>query len=88
MASESSRGSRSSWRKACGRSSTLLCSHGERPLLRVYGMKENPGRRFWGCAYYEEQEQVEEDPENAKLRKKVLFLKTELRACEWRLRLL
>ncbi|MED6137547.1 hypothetical protein PIB30_065957 [Stylosanthes scabra] len=73
----------------------LLCSHGECPVLRVSGTKENPRRRFWGCVRYDvgnlrlhsgvvwaDKEQIEEDSERAKLRKKVSTLKTELRACE------
>ncbi|MED6196735.1 hypothetical protein PIB30_050090 [Stylosanthes scabra] len=87
MASQSSHGSRSSWSNASGRRRTLLCSHGERLVLRVSGTKENLGRRFWGCVHYDEQEKVEEDPEKAKLRKEVIFLKIEPRHCEWRLKI-
>ncbi|MED6211743.1 hypothetical protein PIB30_076585 [Stylosanthes scabra] len=99
MASQSSRGSRSSWSNASTRRRTIVCSHGDKAVLRVFGTKENTGRRFWGCPHYDvggeceffcwadqEQENVQEDPENAKLRRKVLFLKTELRAYEWRLK--
>ncbi|MED6142753.1 hypothetical protein PIB30_000315 [Stylosanthes scabra] len=31
----------------------LLCLHGVPPVLRVSRTKENPGRRFWDCVYYE-----------------------------------
>ncbi|MED6224194.1 hypothetical protein PIB30_081559 [Stylosanthes scabra] len=31
----------------------LVCHHGKPPVLRVSGTMENPGRRFWGCAYYD-----------------------------------
>ncbi|MED6188457.1 hypothetical protein PIB30_086129 [Stylosanthes scabra] len=91
MASQSSRGSRSSWRNASARRRTIVCSHGDKAVLRVSGTKENLGRRFCGCPHYdvgkfEEQENVQEDPEKAKLRRKVLFLKTELRTYEWRLK--
>ncbi|MED6138895.1 hypothetical protein PIB30_078822 [Stylosanthes scabra] len=76
----------------------MVCSHGDKAVLRVSGTKENPGRRFWGlsplrcgeCDFFcwanQEQENVQEDPEKAKLRRKVLFLKIELRAFEWRLK--
>ncbi|MED6178085.1 hypothetical protein PIB30_104333, partial [Stylosanthes scabra] len=51
MASQSSSSSR------CRRSNVqrreLLCNHGQKPILRVLKTKENPGRRFWGCMYYE-----------------------------------
>ncbi|MED6124036.1 hypothetical protein PIB30_055206 [Stylosanthes scabra] len=99
MASQSSHGSRSSWGNSSTRRRTMVCSHGDKAVLRVSGTKENPGRRFWGCPHYDvggechffrwadqEQENVQEDPEKAKLRRKVLFLKTELRAFEWRLK--
>ncbi|MED6219665.1 hypothetical protein PIB30_037891 [Stylosanthes scabra] len=67
-------------------------------VLRVSGTKENPRRRFWGCVYYEVQEQCDffcwadkeqqgEDPDKAKLRKKVQALKSEVRACERRLKI-
>ncbi|MED6211160.1 hypothetical protein PIB30_070994 [Stylosanthes scabra] len=83
----SSRSTRSAQRRG------LLWSHGLRHALRVAGTKENPGRRFWGCVYYEVQEhcdffcwadkeQLEDDAENVKLRKKVLSLKTKVRACK------
>ncbi|MED6216708.1 hypothetical protein PIB30_010148 [Stylosanthes scabra] len=32
---------------------TLVCHHGKPPVLRVSGTTENPGRRFWGCVYYD-----------------------------------
>ncbi|MED6223412.1 hypothetical protein PIB30_073733 [Stylosanthes scabra] len=52
MASESSRGSRASRSIGSTHRTMLLCHHGERPVLRVSGTKENPGRRFWGCVCY------------------------------------
>ncbi|MED6220696.1 hypothetical protein PIB30_047311 [Stylosanthes scabra] len=75
-----------------------ICSHGQPPVLRVSGTKENPGRRFRGCVYYgvqehcdffqwADKEQAEADSEKAKMRKKVSSLKTELRACERRLKI-
>ncbi|MED6123598.1 hypothetical protein PIB30_050569 [Stylosanthes scabra] len=35
----------------------LLCSHGLRPVLHVSLKKDNPGRRFWGCVYYDVHEE-------------------------------
>ncbi|RYR07758.1 hypothetical protein Ahy_B05g075186 [Arachis hypogaea] len=48
MAFQSSRASR--FRSAA---KELLCGHGERPILRTSSTKDNTGRRFWGCVYYE-----------------------------------
>ncbi|MED6170001.1 hypothetical protein PIB30_026457 [Stylosanthes scabra] len=31
----------------------LVCHHGKPPVLRVSRTTENPGRRFWSCAYYD-----------------------------------
>ncbi|QHN87118.1 DNA-(apurinic or apyrimidinic site) lyase [Arachis hypogaea] len=53
MAARSSTSSRS---RASSQGMLLLCSHGEKPVLRISGTKENPGRRFWGCVYFEVQE--------------------------------
>ncbi|MED6113588.1 hypothetical protein PIB30_072345 [Stylosanthes scabra] len=97
MHGKSSRGSRSSRSSGSAQTGWLICSHGLPPVLRVSGTKENPGRRFWGCAYYGVHEhcdffcwvdkvQIEDDAAKAKLRKKVLLLKTEVRACRWRLK--
>ncbi|MED6197289.1 hypothetical protein PIB30_055295 [Stylosanthes scabra] len=87
MASQSSRGSRSSWSNASAQRRIIVCSHGDAAVLKVSGTKESPGRE---CDFFtwadHEQETVQEDPEVAKLRMKVLFLKTELMACEWRLK--
>ncbi|MED6148830.1 hypothetical protein PIB30_056707 [Stylosanthes scabra] len=33
---------------------TLVCYHGDPPVLRVSGTKENSGWRFWGCSHYED----------------------------------
>ncbi|MED6163773.1 hypothetical protein PIB30_083294 [Stylosanthes scabra] len=83
---------------------TLVCHHGKPLVLRVSGTKENPGRQFWGCAYYdvqeecdffqwpdrwveEEQVEVEEDQEKAKLRKKVVALKAKLKAMEGQIKI-
>ncbi|MED6151523.1 hypothetical protein PIB30_083315 [Stylosanthes scabra] len=87
MASQCSQGlgSRSSWSTASAQRRMFLCSHGERPVLRVSRTKQNPGRHFWGCAYYGDE--AEEDPEKAKLEKKVLSLKKDMRACVWRLKI-
>ncbi|MED6127025.1 hypothetical protein PIB30_084112 [Stylosanthes scabra] len=98
MASESSRGSRASQSTESTHRTMLLCHHGERPVLRVSGTKENPGRQFWGCVRYAVKEQceffewadkvqAEEDPEKARMKKKVSSLKTRLRACEMRLKI-
>ncbi|MED6115359.1 hypothetical protein PIB30_089698 [Stylosanthes scabra] len=85
MASQSLRGSRSSRSTGSAQRRGLLCSHRVPPVLRVSGTKENPGRRFWDYVYYEEdcdflcwadKEQLGEDPEKEKLRKKVISLKT------------
>ncbi|QHO56145.1 DNA-(apurinic or apyrimidinic site) lyase [Arachis hypogaea] len=34
----------------------MVCGHGERPILRTSMTKDNPGRRFWDCVYYEVQD--------------------------------
>ncbi|MED6189816.1 hypothetical protein PIB30_099744 [Stylosanthes scabra] len=83
---------------------TLVCHHGVRLVFRVSGTKENPGRRFRGCVYYEVQEEcgffqwadqwvdreqveVEKDQEKAKLRKKVVALKSKLKAMEGKMKI-
>ncbi|MED6152131.1 hypothetical protein PIB30_088954, partial [Stylosanthes scabra] len=53
MASQTSRLSRSSRSTGTAQRTTLVCGHGEPPVLRVSGTKENPRRRFWDCAYYQ-----------------------------------
>ncbi|MED6179375.1 hypothetical protein PIB30_000491 [Stylosanthes scabra] len=85
MASESSRGLRASRSTASTQRRILSCHHKEKVVLRVSGMKENLGKRFLGCVRYAEQE--EEDLEKARMRKKVSSLKSRLRACELRLKI-
>ncbi|RYR67900.1 hypothetical protein Ahy_A03g014357 [Arachis hypogaea] len=93
MASESSRSSRT---RGSGQKRGLLCEHGERPVLRVSGMKENPGQRFWGYVYYEVKDECQffrwadpeaetEDPQVARLKRKVVALKANVKASEWKL---
>ncbi|XP_016173512.1 uncharacterized protein LOC107616021 [Arachis ipaensis] len=94
MASESSRSSRS---RGSAQKRGILCGHGERPVLRVSGTKENPGRRFWGCVYYEVNDECHffrwaipeagsEDPHVVRLKRKVVVLKADMKACEWKLK--
>ncbi|XP_057747349.1 uncharacterized protein LOC130966551 [Arachis stenosperma] len=75
----------------------LLCSHGEKPVLRISGTKENPGRRFWGCVYFEVQEGCNffhwADPDTeveyseiARLRKKLSMMKSRTKVAEWKLK--
>ncbi|MED6126697.1 hypothetical protein PIB30_080848 [Stylosanthes scabra] len=93
MTSQSSRSSRAYWSSASGqRRMMLLCHHGEPPVLRVSGTKENPRRRFWvheECGFFcwADQEQAEEDPEKVKLRKKVVTLKSKLKEIEGKLKI-
>ncbi|QHO18921.1 uncharacterized protein DS421_11g324590 [Arachis hypogaea] len=93
MAAESSISSRS---KSSSHGTLLLCSHGERPVLRTLGTKENYGRRFWGCVNYgvhagcnffhwAEPETEVENPEIARMKKKVASLKSRTKAAEWKL---
>ncbi|MED6175653.1 hypothetical protein PIB30_080416 [Stylosanthes scabra] len=51
MASQNSGCSRSSRRNSSAQRRMLVCDHGQPPVLRVSGTKENPGRRFWRCVY-------------------------------------
>ncbi|RYQ92557.1 hypothetical protein Ahy_B09g098787 [Arachis hypogaea] len=94
MASESSRSSRT---RGSTQKRGLLCGHGERPVLRISEMKDNPGRQFWGCVYYEVKEECQffrwtdpeaetEDPQVARLKKKVVALKANVKASEWKLK--
>ncbi|RYR35531.1 hypothetical protein Ahy_A10g050682 [Arachis hypogaea] len=87
MATESSRSSRS---RSSAQKRELLCGHGERLVLRISGTKNNPGRRFWGCVYYEIKEEYEffrwadpevdsEDPQVARMKRKVMALKAKVR---------
>ncbi|RYQ92125.1 hypothetical protein Ahy_B09g098265 [Arachis hypogaea] len=96
MAFQNSRASR--FRSAA---KELLCGHGERPILRTSPTKDNPGRRFWGCVYYEVQDGcdffrwadlelggVQEEVEIARNRRKITKLKTRLKEVETKLWLL
>ncbi|MED6193581.1 hypothetical protein PIB30_020889 [Stylosanthes scabra] len=54
--SSQSQSSRSRWSRTRSQSlerTSLLCHHGKEPVLRVSETSENPGRRFWGCVYYD-----------------------------------
>ncbi|MED6169040.1 hypothetical protein PIB30_017608 [Stylosanthes scabra] len=97
MVSQSSWGSRSSRSSGSAQNGWRVCGCGLPPVLKVSGTKGNHGRRFWGCPHYGVGEhcgyfrwvdkvQVDDDVEKAKLRKKVLLLKTEVRICRWRLK--
>ncbi|MED6112242.1 hypothetical protein PIB30_059902 [Stylosanthes scabra] len=92
MLSQTSRRSQSSSQRR-----PFLCEHGEPSVLRVSGTKDNPGRRFWGCRYYQVQDGCNffcwADPpqeygreEIAKLKKKVGTLKLRVKIAEWRLK--
>ncbi|XP_015959431.1 uncharacterized protein LOC107483319 [Arachis duranensis] len=94
MAAQSSCSSRS---RSSSHSRLLLCSHGEKSVLRISGTKENLGRRFWGCVYFEVQQGYNffhwADPETevehseiARIRKKVSMLKSRMKAVEWKLK--
>ncbi|RYR08603.1 hypothetical protein Ahy_B05g076360 [Arachis hypogaea] len=93
MASQSSRAS--SFRSAA---KELLCGHGERPILRTSSTKENSGRRFWGCVYYEvydgcdffrwadpEPGGIQQEAEIARNRRNITKLKTRLKEVEKKL---
>ncbi|RYQ87053.1 hypothetical protein Ahy_B09g094542 [Arachis hypogaea] len=90
MALESSRSSRS---RSSAQKMELLCGHGERPVLRISGTKNNPDQRFWGCVYYDIKEECQffrwaypeaeiEDPQVARLKRKVAALKAKVRDFE------
>ncbi|XP_015953321.1 uncharacterized protein LOC107477764 [Arachis duranensis] len=94
MASESSRSSQS---RGSTQKKGLLCGYGERPVVQILGTKDNPGRRFWGCVYYEVKEECQffrwedpeaetEDPQVARLKRKVVALKTNVKASKWKLK--
>ncbi|MED6195562.1 hypothetical protein PIB30_038986 [Stylosanthes scabra] len=97
MSSQSSRSRWSQRRSQLQERTSLLCHHGKEPVLRVSRTNENPGRRFWGCVYYDVKEQYEffqwtdsakDDNgyvEAARLKKKVACLKVKLKAAKWRL---
>ncbi|RYQ97537.1 hypothetical protein Ahy_B08g093607 [Arachis hypogaea] len=93
MAAESSISSRS---KSSLHGRLLLCSHGERPVLRTSGTKENYGRRFWGFVYYvvhegcnffrwAEPETEVKNPKITRMKKKVASLKSRTKVAEWKL---
>ncbi|QHN97572.1 GRF zinc finger protein [Arachis hypogaea] len=93
MAAESSISSRS---KSSSHGRLLLCFHGERPVMRTSGTKENYGRRFWGYVYYgvhegcnffrwAEPETEVENPKITRMKKKVASLKSRTKAAEWKL---
>ncbi|RYR11103.1 hypothetical protein Ahy_B05g079589 [Arachis hypogaea] len=76
----------------------MVCGHGERPILRTSTTKDNPGRQFWDCVYYEVQDAcnffrwvdpeaggAQQDSEIARSRKKITTLKTRLKDIEWKL---
>ncbi|MED6173903.1 hypothetical protein PIB30_064079 [Stylosanthes scabra] len=92
MSSQTSRRSQSSSQRR-----SFLCDHGEPSVLRVSGTKDNPGRRFWGCRYYQvslsflpdnhfDPPQEDGCDEIAKLKKKVGTLKLRVKTAEWRLK--
>ncbi|QHO13241.1 uncharacterized protein LOC107641228 [Arachis ipaensis] len=92
MAAESSRSSQS---RSSAQKRELLCGHGERPVLKISGTKNNPRRGFWGCVYYEIKEECEffrwadpeaesENPQVARMKRKVAALKTKVRDIEWK----
>ncbi|RYR18006.1 hypothetical protein Ahy_B03g062646 [Arachis hypogaea] len=94
MASGSSRSFRS---RESAQKRRILCGYGERPVLRVSGTKENSGRRFWGCVYYEVNDECQffrwadpevgsEDLHVARLKRKVVALKADVKAFEWKLK--
>ncbi|XP_015941649.1 uncharacterized protein LOC107467126 [Arachis duranensis] len=94
MASESSRSSRT---RGSAQKRGILCGHGERPVLRVSGTKENSCRRFWSCVYYEVKDECQffcwvdpeaesKDPYVARLKRKVVALKADMKASEWKLK--
>ncbi|RYR04873.1 hypothetical protein Ahy_B06g084674 [Arachis hypogaea] len=95
MASQSSRSGRIQ-----SPAKEMVCGHGERPILCTSTTKDNPGRRFWGCVYYEVQDAcdyfrwadpevggVQHDSEIARSMKKITTLKTRLKDVEWKLRI-
>ncbi|RYR04303.1 uncharacterized protein LOC107647199 [Arachis ipaensis] len=78
----------------------LVCGHRERPILRTSTTKDNLGRRFWGCVYYEVQDAcdffrwadpeaggAQQDTEIARSRRKLTSLKARLKDVELKLRI-
>ncbi|QHO21959.1 uncharacterized protein DS421_11g351110 [Arachis hypogaea] len=83
-----SQGSVSS-QKSSRRRRTLICNCGEPPVLRWSKTPENPGRRFWGCVYFDIGKECTffswadgvaetEEAEVARLKMKISTLKTKL----------
>ncbi|MED6219649.1 hypothetical protein PIB30_037715 [Stylosanthes scabra] len=98
MASQNSWSSRTTRRggESAQSGRMVLCEHGVPTVKRISGMKENSGRPFWGCVYYKvqehceffcwaDEEQMEEDPEKSRLRRKVISLKSKVKTIEMRL---
>ncbi|QHN99396.1 uncharacterized protein DS421_13g397470 [Arachis hypogaea] len=89
MAAESSRSCQS---RSSAPKRELVCRHGERPVLRVSGTRNNPGQRFWGCVYYEEcdffrwtdPKTDSDDPHVARMKRKVAAMKAKVRDVEWK----
>ncbi|RYR17235.1 hypothetical protein Ahy_B03g062003 [Arachis hypogaea] len=90
MAAESSRSCQS---RSSAQKRELVCRHGERPVLRVSGTRNNPERRFWGCVYYEIQEECDffrwadpeadsDDPHVARMKRKLAAMKAKVRDIE------
>ncbi|RYR26102.1 hypothetical protein Ahy_B02g060260 [Arachis hypogaea] len=92
MVAESSRSCQS---RLSAQKRELVCGHGERPVLRILGTRNNPERRFWWCVYYEIQDECDffrwtnpeaesEDPHAARMKRKVAALKEKVRDIEWK----
>ncbi|XP_057745889.1 uncharacterized protein LOC130964860 [Arachis stenosperma] len=94
MASQGSQAARSS--SASGRNSSqgrrrrTTCYCGERPVLATSSTVENSGRRFWGCVNYGIGEECgyfvwtksEQDPQVARLKRKITGLKDKVTTVE------
>ncbi|QHO01131.1 uncharacterized protein LOC107632988 [Arachis ipaensis] len=69
----------------------LLCGHGERLILRTSSTKDNPGRRFWGCVYYEVQDGCDffrwADPEPGGVQQEVEFVRNRRKITKLKARL-
>ncbi|XP_057747935.1 uncharacterized protein LOC130967130 [Arachis stenosperma] len=83
-----SQGSVSS-QKSSRRRRTLTCNCGEPPVLRWSKTPDNPGRRFWGCVYFDIGKECTffswadgvaeiEEAEVARLKMKISTLKAKL----------
>ncbi|MED6114369.1 hypothetical protein PIB30_079626 [Stylosanthes scabra] len=66
-----------------------MCNCGQRPVLKSSKTTENPGHRFWGCAYYDvgkgcnffawaDVEPQAQEVEVLRLRMRISTLKTKL----------